>query len=466
MKKYFRLIILVLPFVLGTIGLLMKEVPLLDSAFYSVQMYVLNYGDSASNVWIELARWLAPLATASGIAMIISSYSTKVKNYLCRLKGDSVAVYGNDEAAEVIKQLYGNRLITVKENQFEKADKYVLWNGDKENLTFDTKYRDKLKDHSVCMKCTSFSAQDLAGDKLTAVNPAMMSARMFWKEVDLYEYTKNHDFKVNISIIGFDELGQALLLQGLQRNIFAPDQQLTYHIFGDSTDFKHLYHQLDAMEDEINFYDNWRAHTDLLTNSIVIIAEQDDQYKLVHELLFGANPIQLHVLSEEAQCYELLENREKIHLFEMNEHILTEENLFEEALLKKAKEINLRYAHIYSKVEENLENREKEWKKLNSFTKGSNISAADYHEVRLNMMKSWGVSKDTLTVEQLEFLAELEHIRWGRYHYLQNWKYGIPSNGKAKDVKERIHVDLKPYHQLSEEEKEKDRENIRVLLSI
>ena len=91
----------------------MKEVPLLDSAFYSVQMYVLNYGDSASNVWIELARWLAPLATASGIAMIISSYSTKVKNYLCRLKGDSVAVYGNDEADEVIKQLYGNRLITV-----------------------------------------------------------------------------------------------------------------------------------------------------------------------------------------------------------------------------------------------------------------------------------------------------------------------------------------------------------------
>ena len=63
-------------------------------------------------------------------------------------------------------------------------------------------------------------------------------------------------------------------------------------------------------------------------------------------------------------------------------------------------------------------------------------------------------------------LAELEHIRWNRYHYINNWRYGIPQNGKNKDSIKKIHKDLVPFSELTEAEKEKDVENIRVLLSI
>ena len=66
----------------------------------------------------------------------------------------------------------------------------------------------------------------------------------------------------------------------------------------------------------------------------------------------------------------------------------------------------------------------------------------------------------------MEKLAELEHIRWCRYHYLNNWHYGIPENGKTKDLEKRIHCDLVPYSDLNEEAKERDRDNIRTLLSI
>ena len=69
-----------------------------------------------------------------------------------------------------------------------------------------------------------------------------------------------------------------------------------------------------------------------------------------------------------------------------------------------------------------------------------------------------------LSAERLIFLGELEHIRWCRYHYLNNWKYGIPKNGKTKDPQNRLHSLLVPYDQLAEAEKEKDRENIRMLM--
>lgn len=101
------------------------------------------------------------------------------------------------------------------------------------------------------------------------------------------------------------------------------------------------------------------------------------------------------------------------------------------------------------------------WAKLNSFTRYSNISAADYHAVQLLML-----GNEALTDEKLERLAELEHIRWCRYHYLNNWTYGTPDNGKNKDAAKRVHRALLPYAELSNSEKEKDRENIRILLAL
>ena len=126
------------------------------------------------------------------------------------------------------------------------------------------------------------------------------------------------------------------------------------------------------------------------------------------------------------------------------------------------------YAHLYGGVEENGQNREKEWAALDGFTRYSNVSAADYHEVRLHMMQvlGWPADEKKLSPQQLEILAELEHIRWCRYHYLNNWKYGVLENGAGKDRAKRIHTDLLAYGELTEAEKQKDRDNIRVLLSV
>lgn len=81
------------------------------------------------------------------------------------------------------------------------------------------------------------------------------------------------------------------------------------------------------------------------------------------------------------------------------------------------------------------------------------------------MMKTDGWSMDVISLspEQMELLAELEHIRWCRYHQFHNWRMGIPKNGARKDATLRIHKDLIPYDELTEEEKKKDKDNIRML---
>ena len=92
--------------------------------------------------------------------------------------------------------------------------------------------------------------------------------------------------------------------------------------------------------------------------------------------------------------------------------------------------------------------------------------AARYYEVLdefEGLMEENGGELNEESQEMLDKLAEIEHIRWCRYHYLNNWSYGMPDNGKTKDAQRRIHSSLRPYPVLPPQEQEKDRENVRLL---
>lgn len=101
------------------------------------------------------------------------------------------------------------------------------------------------------------------------------------------------------------------------------------------------------------------------------------------------------------------------------------------------------------------------------FTRYSNISSADYHAIRLQMLDVMNISPSaSLTESQMKLLSELEHIRWTRYHWLNNWQFGIPDSGKSKDASLRIHIDLIPYRDLPDYEKQKDRNTITLMLGL
>lgn len=104
-----------------------------------------------------------------------------------------------------------------------------------------------------------------------------------------------------------------------------------------------------------------------------------------------------------------------------------------------------------------------DWKDLPDDKKKSNLDAAADIPVKLGSI-GYGIrmTRDNepiltpdITDIEIEQLAEEEHERWCREQMLQGWRYDNPRNNKLK-----LHPNLVPWNELSEEDKNKDREAI------
>ena len=162
---------------------------------------------------------------------------------------------------------------------------------------------------------------------------------------------------------------------------------------------------------------------------------------------------------------EVLEG-DRIISFGILKDVLTEENIKTDKLYRTAKMINYDYVVKSDTKKECTWTRpdvekimEEKWEELSGFHKGSNVACADYHRIRLLIIEKMGADALELLPEQEEMLAEMEHIRWSRYHFVNHWHYD-----RVRDNKKRLHNLLLPYNQLKNEEKQKDLEAIRELL--
>ena len=96
-NRALRLIIFLFPLIIGTAGFVSAGERLLDSMFFCVQMYVLNYPYIPPNALVEIARWTAPFVSAYSVLMIASTLRERLKDMIRSRRPDSVAVYGPEE---------------------------------------------------------------------------------------------------------------------------------------------------------------------------------------------------------------------------------------------------------------------------------------------------------------------------------------------------------------------------------
>ena len=92
-QKTGKFILYLLPFIIGMYGIwIIDHARFTDAVYDTLHMYALSFGGEPDNIFIEIARWTAPLVTASWIITCFSILRNWWHNRIVYLMGNSIAV--------------------------------------------------------------------------------------------------------------------------------------------------------------------------------------------------------------------------------------------------------------------------------------------------------------------------------------------------------------------------------------
>ncbi len=438
-------LLVVMPFILGTVGYLLLDVPLNDALYGSLTLYVISPRLSEHSVIIEIARWYAAIIATTAILFVLKKAWVNIVWWMKSWRKDSVAVYSDwdvditfDKKTAVIYQ--GKEFRTMAKSHI------IMFNHDVESLDFYKNHQKDFQNKNVYIGLKEIDYGLLTDERdvnFFDINGAI--ARELWKSVGLWR--RNHK-EFHIVIYGNDPLAHNLLNYGLLLNLFSKEQKIVYNLISDNQQYW-IRHQNMKTEnsDTICYYSmDDKAVWDVIRDADVVIMSDQISVDVMQTICVVCENGEIYYYSPEQGDIGDYLQVERLKPYGRESLIFTDDNVRRGKLTEKARELNRRYAEKY--------NGEANWNKLSGFLKWSNISSADYNEILTELYAS-GINKD------VESLAELEHIRWCRFHYLNYWKYGELTDGRSKDAAKKIHTCLVSYHKLSEAEKEKDREIVR-----
>ena len=237
--KKLILLLLPIPLIIGTIGYYLAGMTFLDSLYFSVRLYGLEWESDAKNIYVEIARWTAPFLTAAGFATIIRSLYTFLRKRLVILfYKDATAVYSNSARGELVcSNMKGSILCTEKPLKRVK-NHIILFDSDEDNLLFYQKNKDYFQDDKrkktvyLCLNEINSCMLKEEMDNVRIFNANDIIARDLWKKIKMWNCPNKQETK-KVAILGFDGLGQRILRFGLQLNLYGKDQCVEYHVFGD-----------------------------------------------------------------------------------------------------------------------------------------------------------------------------------------------------------------------------------------
>lgn len=445
-KRFFSILYKVLPFFIGMycyypvfIEQDERIYPFLDCLYACIKLYS---GSTESGIpvgaLLQIARFLG-MATTLSIVINILNKMNELINRIKLLRSDSTVVYGDSSYAGYILESLNPRMRIRGEEKFvNNASRYLLmFSSDAENLKFYNENYESLKDKNVYIMLENISRQNIENPLITVFNISENCARQYWKD-----YPVGHDEK--IAIIGFESVGKNILRYGLLMNLIDPGQHFEYHVYGDGREFRREHTELDKMvPDEIIFHDDgiYEYEEMLDFDRIIICGGKDENCNITiaSKLLVSAQILcPIYIYAPNGDIVTNLFGQDRLICFGTAKEMASADMIFNEKSMEAARRQHEFYYKQYGGVP---------WEKLDSFKRYSNVSSSDYMHT-INRLIEKGVP--------MEKIAELEHIRWCRYHCIYNWKYG-----PVTDSSKRIHSALIPFSELSEEEKLKDIEAIR-----
>lgn len=373
---------------------------------------------------------------------------------------DTVAIYGAGPNAVSLEQSIraGGRREAVLADGFVSAHTHVLMqDDDAATLRLFSEYQDRFqKGDRVYLRLEDFdlNALDCGGVELHPFSLSELTARCFWQERAPWMCERcAGGGKVRVCLVGAGIFGEKLLTLGLLQNLYSLDQQVEYHLFGDWEEFRALHFDWAAIAspgDAVIFHgEPWYEARELLREADMLVLCDGDPRKNLHAAQRICSLLPRRELYLRWESARSPVTSADVRIFGGCEVLCTEENILWEKLAAAARHQHEAYreAHPESGIAP--------WAELDAFTRQSNLSSSVFQAVNLPLLQSRLAGLDK--AERDELLAQLEHIRWSRYHYLHNWTWGP---GK-KDRTRRTHPDLTPYAQLSRADQLKDLEALK-----
>jgi hypothetical protein len=329
----------------------------------------------------------------------------------------------------------------------------IMFDTDMGNFSFYSKHEKELTGKNIYM-CLHETDPALLKSNLNVhffhINDAI--ARLLWKDMDICQ-TRDKDKKFadyKIAIWGFEDLGRHILEKALQLHLYSKEQKITYYVVGEHERYMNSHRTLDLMNrDEIKYFNEDQTEVwDLLHEMDIVIITTKTDIDLMQTVLYNSK-CPIYYYSPDSDDMGKIADTARLIPYGQNEKLFTENHMIGDELYQRAKELHEKY------IEENNEQPVK-WEELHGFTRESNISAADYGEIVGKLCSD----ENDIPEERREELAQLEHIRWCRFHFLHYWKRGAKADG-YKDADNRLHPCLVPYDELTDNYKKNDRINVR-----
>lgn len=284
-------------------------------------------------------------------------------------------------------------------------------------------------------------------------------ARMYWRAYPIQRTERS------VVCIGLGRLGGEMMEQALRVNVLG-EHRLTYHLFGDTTRFAQDHRMLgqfltlgheDAARDSLILHEeNWQDAADVLEKAdrILLCMDEDEANREALAEIERYFPTKAVLYARIAQG----RSEHGAVFFGSDETVLTPEHVFGERLTETARALN----RLYGK--QNPQNA-CAWEELSPTAKRSNMASADHLPVKIDGLLGCGAdcavdsatcraayaAYTQLNAAQKEMCRRLEHERWMRNLYLENWRYA-----DKRDNALRRHPLLCPYDELSEADKAKD----------
>ena len=319
-------------------------------------------------------------------------------------------------------------------------------------------YREAQTIENAPVYCMTEYEPDRTANRITIFHPYRCCARLYWQKFPIQREDET------IALIGGGKYASALLEQALVLNVYSPAQHLTYLVYGEPADFSgdHPYLKeivslgsVDPARDSLLFLPaEWNKDATRLAEADRIIVCCDAEEDTVQTLcrMKRRFPVSGTIHARLSRAFE------GTSVFGGVEEIFTPELVLRKELDKAAVTLN----EIYRS---SVGGNSPTWDELSGFLRRSNLASADHLNVKIRILL--GDVDEAVALNEryarayqaylerhdrdAEFFREVEHIRWMRFHIMNNWRYA-PKRDNAR----RLHPLLLPYDQISEEEHLKD----------